>query len=59
MGHDLTERSSAKRSPRRFQHGGRKINGHRRAFGMVQFDQCEQPSVSGAEIKNSLRGRRE
>src|ERR1700681_2745748 len=44
---------------RRFQHGGRKIHGHRRDVWMVEFDQGEQTPISGAEIEDALCGRRD
>ena len=44
---------------RRFQHGGRKINGHRRGVRMVEFDQGEETPVSAAEIEDASCGRRD
>ena len=39
MGHDRDRAIVGKTPASRFQHGGRKINGHRGGVRMVQFDQ--------------------
>ena len=59
VGHNRYGAIVGKTPARRFQHGGRKINGHRFDIWMVEFDQGQQTPVSGAEIEGMFCGRRD
>src|ERR1700722_18375715 len=50
---DFDRRLATKAFSGSFEHGGREIKRHRRGVRVVQFHQCEQASVAGAEIKDA------